>query len=385
MMTSRAGAASADVPFARPEYDEAEARAVAAVLASKWVSQGPKVAEFERRFADRVGAREAVATSSCTTALHLALIVAGIQPGDEVIVPSYTFIATANAVLYANAVPVFADIEADTWNLDPADVARRVTPRTRAVIVVHQFGLPARMQYDDLAKSGIRIIEDAACVVGGAYDGRPVGSRGFPACWSFHPRKTISTGEGGMITTDDSAAASHARQLRSFAANVSDHARHQAGGVVFEEYHELGFNYRMTDLQAAIGIEQLAKLDRFLAARARVARRYDAAFKPLDGVDVPAQPPYATHTYQTYAIRLRGRTAAERDAILCELVARGISCRRGIAPVHLEPFYRQMKTASLPVTEEIADTSLLLPIFASLAEDDQTRVIEAVLDLVGRR
>lgn len=375
-----------EVPFSRPEYDDAEARAVAAVLASGWVSQGPKVAEFERRFAARVGAAEAIATTSCTTALHLALVLAGVAPGDEVIVPSYTFIATANAVLYAGATPRFAEIERDTWNLDPADVRRLVTPRTRAVLVVHQFGLPARMPYDDLAAAGIRIIEDAACVAGGFYDGRPVGSRPYDACWSFHPRKTISTGEGGMLTTQDPAAAARARQLRSFAASVSDQARHEARGVVFEEYRELGYNYRMTDLQAAIGIEQLGKLDRLLAARADIARRYDAAFGSLPGVLVPARPAYATHTYQTYGIRFDGLNAEARDGMLRALVGRGISCRRGISPVHLEPLYLdRFGKMSLPISEDVSASSILLPMFASLSDEDQARVIDAVCAVVRTR
>ena len=375
-----------EIPFSRPEYDDAEARAVAAVLATGWVSQGPKVAEFECRFATLVGARVAVATSSCTTALHLALIVAGVGPGDEVICPSYTFIATSNAVLYAQATPVFADIDRDTWNMDPEDVARRITPRTKAVIVVHQFGLPAPMAaYDQMARKGVAIIEDAACVVGGTYDGRPVGSRGFTACFSFHPRKTISTGEGGMLTTDDPDLAERARQLRSFSASVSDRARHEARGIVFEEYRELGYNYRLTDIQAAVGIEQLAKLDRLLAARRRIAARYDDAFSKIPGVRVPATPAGVTHTYQTYGIRLPGRTAADRDALIRALVERGVSCRRGIAPVHLEPLYvARFGPNTLAASEEVSDTSLLLPMFASLSDTDQTRVISAVTELLGR-
>jgi perosamine synthetase len=382
-MTS--GTSVREIPFSRPDYDEAEARAVAAVLATGWVSQGPRVAEFENRFAARVGAPHAVATSSCTTALHLALILAGVQPGDEVIVPSYTFIATANAVLYAQAVPVFAEIEADTWNLDPTDVRRRVTPLTRAVIVVHQFGLPARMDYADLESRGVRIIEDAACAAGATYEGRPIGSSGYPACWSFHPRKTISTGEGGMLTLHDAEPADRARRLRSFAASVSDRQRHEARGLVVEEYAELGYNYRMTDVQAAIGLEQLAKLDRLLAARARLARTYDAAFAGFDDVEVPARPAYASHTYQTYGIRLRGRTAAERDAVLRYLVERGVACRRGIAPVHREPLYAsRFNPASLPTTDEVSATTVLLPMFASLADDDQRRVIDTVRHAVAR-
>jgi dTDP-4-amino-4,6-dideoxygalactose transaminase len=382
---SKATAPVREIPFSRPEFDDAETRAVAGVLASGWVTQGPKVAEFERRFAERVGAREAVATSSCTTALHLALLVSGVMPGDEVICPSYTFVATANAVLYAQAVPVFAEIERGTSNLDVEDVVRRVTPRTKAVIVVHQFGLPAPMgKYAELRARGIRIIEDAACVVGGTYDGRPVGSSGHPACFSFHPRKTISTGEGGMFTTDEPELAEHVRSLRSFSASVSDRARHEARGIVFEEYRELGYNYRMTDVQAAIGIEQLEKLDGLLAARARVAARYDAAFAALPAIVRPSCPPNATHTYQTYGIRLPGWTGERRDQLIRALVERGVSCRRGIAPIHLEPLYvERFGHTTLPVTEEVSATTLLLPMFASLSEADQSRVISAVTELVA--
>jgi perosamine synthetase len=382
---TNASAAVREIPFARPEFDEAEARAVAAVLATGWVTQGPKVTEFERRFAELVGAREAVATSSCTTALHLALLISGVKPGDEVICPSYTFVATANAVLYAQATPVFAEIDRDSWNLDPADVARRVTPRTKAVIVVHQFGLPAPMSaYRDALPRGIALIEDAACVVGGTYDGRPVGSAGHPACFSFHPRKTLSTGEGGMLTTDDAEWAEHARALRSFSASISDHARHEARGIVFEEYRELGYNYRMTDVQAAIGIEQLAKLPGLLARRARVAARYDSAFAARSAIVPPAAPANATHTYQTYGIRLPGWTAERRDDLIRALVQRGISCRRGIAPIHQEPLYvDRFGPAVLPVTEEVSATTILLPMFAALTEDDQSRVIAAVMELVA--
>lgn len=386
MTNNPAAPAVTEIPFSRPEYDQAEARAVAEVLATGWVSQGPRVAEFERRFAARAGAAHGVATTSCTTALHLALIIAGVGPGDEVICPSYTFIATANAVLYAGATPVFAEVEPDTSNLDAADVIRRVTPRTKAVIVVHQFGLATRLgPYAALADRGIAIIEDAACAAGASCDGRPVGSHGYTACWSFHPRKTISTGEGGMLTTDDSAIAERARRLRSFAASVSDHARHAARGVVAEEYRELGYNYRLTDVQAAIGIEQLAKLDRLLAARRRLAARYDRAFEAIASIEVPARPPYTLHTYQTYGIRMVGASAAIRDQTLRGLVERGISCRRGIAPVHLEPLYLgRYGRQSLPVTEQLSESTILLPMFSSLPDGDQARVIDAVSELVTR-
>jgi len=375
-----------EIPFSRPEFDEAEARAVAEVLASGWVAQGPKVAQFEDLFAERVGARHAVATTSCTTALHLALVVAGIGPGDEVICPSYSFIATANAILFAGATPIFADIEPDTWNIDPRDVEKRVTPRTKAILPVHQVGLAADLDgLKRFAGRGFTIIEDAACAIGSTHHGRPVGASGNIACFSFHPRKTISTGEGGMLTTDDGDIAERARQLRSHAASVSALSRHQAKGVVFEEYRELGFNYRMSDLQAAVGVEQMKKLDGLLARRRAIAERYNHAFGSLHEAVIPASPTYASHAYQSYGICLTPAFGGRRDDVLRELVALGVSCRRGIPPIHLEPLYaNRFGPISLPVTERVAARTIFLPIYASLSDADQHRVIDAVVGLVTR-
>jgi dTDP-4-amino-4,6-dideoxygalactose transaminase len=316
--------------------------------------------------------------------LHLALHLAGVGPGDEVICPSYSFVATANAVRYAGATPVFADIEPDTWNLDPDDALRRITPRTKAVLPVHQVGLAADLdRFAPFAARGIAIVEDAACAIGSLYRGRPIGSHGHLTCFSFHPRKTISVGEGGMLMTDDAAVADAARSLRSHGASISDRARHGAGGMVFEEYRELGYNYRMTDIQAAIGIAQLGKLDRLLRRRQEIARAYDAAFASTAAIQVPARPAYAEHAYQSYAIRLTDKSVLTRDAVMRELIAAGISCRRGIPPIHREPLYRDHASVSLPVTDDVSARSLFLPIFAALSEEDQHRVVDAVLRLVG--
>ena len=369
-----------EIPFARPEFDDAEVRAVAEVLKSGWASQGPMVARFEDAFAVRVGARHAVATSSCTTALHLALVLAGVGPGDEVICPSYSFIATANAVLYAGATPVFADIERDTWNIDPDDACARVSARTRAVLPVHQVGLAADLdRLKPLVAHGVSIVEDAACGLGSTYKGRPVGSSANLACFSFHPRKSISTGEGGMITTDDFEVAERARRLRSHGASVSALSRHESKGLVFEQYGELGFNYRMSDVQAAIGVAQLPKLDGLLARRRAIADRYDAAFGTLREARLPARPAYAGHAFQSYGLVLTPECHLHRDEVLSALIDAGISCRRGIPPIHLEPLYRErFGSTSLPVTEDIASRSLFLPMYASLTEGDQDRVIDAV-------
>ena len=373
------------IPFARPEFDQAELHAVADVLSSGWASQGPAVARFEELFAARVGARYAVAVSSCTTALHLALLLAGVEPGDEVICPSYSFIATANAVLYAGGTPVFADIDEDTWNIDAADAIGRVTPRTKVIMPVHQVGLAADLDAFTPLPASVSIVEDAACAIGSTYSGRPIGSHGHLACFSFHPRKTLSTGEGGMITTDRPDIAERARRLRSHGASVSAHARHQSNGTVFEEYTELGFNYRLSDILAAVGIAQCAKVDGFLARRRAVAERYDAAFAGLPQLRVPARPPYAGHAFQSYGVRLTDACDRSRDDIMRGLIERGVSCRRGIPPIHLEPLYRNRFGAiSLPVTERVAARSIFLPMFASLCQSDQDRVIDAVVELVTR-
>jgi dTDP-4-amino-4,6-dideoxygalactose transaminase len=370
------------IPLSRTEFGDAEARAVADVLASGWVTQGPKVAEFERVVAERVGSTHAVATTSCTTALHLGLLAAGVGPGDEVICPSYSFIATANAVLYTGATPVFADIDPRTWNIDPRDVESRVTSKTRAVLAVHQVGLAADLRGLGAAlRPGIALIEDAACAIGSTYEGRPIGSHGHTVCFSFHPRKSISTGEGGMLTTNDDTVARHVRLLRSHGASVSDLERHRAHGVVFEEYRELGYNYRMPDIQGAIGIEQMKRLDDLLSRRRAVAQRYNAAFRDVEQIETPAEPEYARHTYQSYLIRLRPSCAVSRDEMIGRLVERGISCRRGIPPIHLEPLYRRSGDVSLPVTEAVSAESLFLPMFASLPEMDQARVIDAVVTI----
>jgi perosamine synthetase len=374
-----------DIPFAKPEFDDAEAQAVADVLRSGWVSQGPAVERFERIFAERVDARHAVATSSCTTALHLALVLAGVGPGDEVICPSYTFIATSNAVLYTGATPVFADIEGDTWNIDPTDVVKRLSSRTKAIIAVDQVGLPADLsRLISLVPKNISIVEDAACAIGSRYDGRPVGSQGELVCFSFHPRKTISTGEGGMLTTSDARIAERARGLRSHGASISAFSRHDAKGLIFEEYTELGYNYRMSDVQAAIGIAQMQKLDALLAKRRAIAERYDSAFSGLAEVVIPPKPVYAVHSYQSYGLMLTSASRISRDELLRELAAGGISSRRGIPPIHLEPLYKSRYPAVLPVTEKVAATSIFLPMYASLSAADQSRVIEAVTDRLTR-
>src|SRR5207245_165952 len=295
-----------NIPITKPALTEEEARAPFESIKSGWVTQGPKVAEFEKAVATYVGAQQGIATTSCTTGLHLALASIGVGPGDEVIVPSFTFIASANAILYTGAPAWFCEIDPRTYTADPADVERRITKRTKAIMPVDQIGLACDIgAMNDVAqRHGVKVIEDAAPAIGASYRGRRVGSNAHQTVFSFHPRKVITTGEGGMITTDDEALAARARRLRAHAMSVSDLDRHRSDRVILEEYHELGFNYRMTDIQASIGLVQLRRLDELLRIRVAKAARYNAELAAIRGLAVPYTPPYATHTYQSYCVRL---------------------------------------------------------------------------------
>jgi len=369
------------VPFLKPWLGEEEAAAVREVILNGWISLGPKAAAFEAGVAAFVGARYAVATNAATTALHLALIVAGVQPGDEVLCPSFTCMATINAVLVAGAVPRFVDIEPRTYNMDVQDTEARVAEPTRAILLVDQIGLPADLDaFRALAqRRGLILVEDAATALGARYKGRGVGGCGVPACFSFHPRKMITTGEGGMLVTDDAAAAERARILRSTGASVSDLVRHQAKGTILQEYHEAGFNYRLTDMQAAMGLVQLTKLPAMIAARQAQARFYDEALARIEDVEPPYVPDYAEHAYSSYCIRLRPTAPVSAHDVVVRMAELGISCRHGIQPLHHEPYFRErMAGLLLPETEAAARTTLFLPIYPGLSEGDQQRVVDAL-------
>ena len=371
------------IPVMRPLLGEEEVEAVAEAVRSGWVAQGPRVARFEQAFAERIGAAQGVAVSSCTTGLHLALYVLGLQPGDEVIVPSLSFIATANAVRYCGATPVFADVDATTGNLTPGTIAAVRSDRTRAVLLVHQGGVPADVRA--VEAMGIPVIEDAACAAGSNYRGRPVGAGATLAAWSFHPRKLITTGEGGMLTTDDAELAARLRRLREHGMSVSATDRHAAGSkVIVEEYVETGFNYRLTDVQAAIGLVQLGRLDGIIARRRELAARYhELLADALPGFRTVRDPEYGETNYQSFWVELPDDCSVQRNDVLTDLAAAGVSGRRGIMAAHLEPAYAGHPHAPLPVTERLTARTLILPLHHELTDDEQRHVVDALTSAVA--
>jgi dTDP-4-amino-4,6-dideoxygalactose transaminase len=368
------------IPIMKPWLGEEEARAAAEAVASGWVAQGPRVAAFEEAVARRVGAAHGVAVSSCTTALHLSLVVLGVGPDDEVVVPSLSFIATANVPLYVGARPVFADVEPDTLNLSADTIKQVMTPRTRAVILVHQAGVPADIDAvhalcDPL---GVAVIEDAACAIGSTYRGRPIGAGSDLVAFSFHPRKVITTGEGGMVMTSRADWAERLRRLREHGMNVSAAARHAAASPVLERYLETGYNYRMTDIQAAVGLVQLGRLDAILARRRELAARYREQLAALPEVAMSDDPPYGRTNFQSFWVELRGGFPVGRDELLQGLMTQGISARRGIMAAHLEPAFAGFPRSELAVTERLTSRSLLLPLFHTMTTQQQDWVVEIV-------
>jgi dTDP-4-amino-4,6-dideoxygalactose transaminase len=374
------------VPVMVPWLGAQEARAAADAVMSGWVAQGPRVAEFERRFAERVGAAHGVAVSSCTTALHLSLVTLDIGPGDEVVVPSLSFVATANAVRYTGARPVFADVEEATGNVTAASVEAVCTPATRAVIAVHQAGVPADVRALRAAcgRLGVALVEDAACAAGATVGGEPVGRGALLAAWSFHPRKLLTTGEGGMVTTDDEGWAARLRRLREHGMNASAAQRHASATPVLESYLETGFNYRMTDIQAAVGLVQLGKLDAMVARRRELAGRYDALLAGVPGLRPVRDPAYGRGNFQSYWVLPDPGFPVDRDGLLTALAEAGVSARRGIMAAHLEPAYRGHPHGPLPVTERLSRNSLILPLFHTMTAGQQDRVV-AVLREAAKR
>ena len=382
------------LPLMLPLLGEAEAEAARRAILSGWVTQGPEVSAFEKEFAMLVGAPYACAVSNCTAALHLCLLAAGVQPGDEVITVSHSFVATANAIRYCNATPVFCDVEQATANLDPVELERALSPRTRAILCVHQMGMPCDLRaiLTFARTRGLPVIEDAACAIGSEYlhdaewelIGRP---RGDIAAFSFHPRKILTTGDGGMITTRNSEWDQKVRLLRQHGMTVSDRARHTASEVVFEDYALCGFNYRMTDIQAAVGREQLRRLPEIVERRRALASTYCRLLAAVPEIEIVREPKWARSNWQSFRVLLP--EGVSQRAMMQHMLNRGIATRRGICNAHQEPAYRASpgsfrQASSLACSELLRDRSVILPLFHQMTLEDQETVVGALASALPR-
>ena len=374
------------IPIAKPYITPDEAQAAYDTILTGWITQGPRVAEFEEKFASYTGAKYAVAVSNCTTALHLCMIVAGIKEGDEVICPSMSYIATANSIKYVGAKPVFAEVDTTTYNLNVKDVEKRITPRTKAILLVHQIGMPADIDaFRELAdKHKLVLIEDAACAAGSKYKGAAIGSHSELVCFSFHPRKVISTGDGGMITTNNEEYAKRMKLLRQHGMSVNDRVRHGSSKLIFEDHVEVGYNYRMTDIQAAVGIKQLEKLDWIVEERRKIANKYNEAFAGIEFLQLPIESEGYFTNYQSYSIYLKPNCPVERNDLMQRLLDDGISTRRGIMTAHRETAYKdECAGLSLPVTEDACDRSIVLPLYVPMKDEEVEEVIAKVKKHLG--
>jgi perosamine synthetase len=387
------------IPIARPFIGDDELQAVAAVLRSGWVTQGPEVVAFEKEFAEWVGAKYACAASSCTTALHLALLAIGVGVDDEVITVSHSFIATANTIRYCGATPIFVDIQPDTYNIDPSLIEKVITDRTRAILCVHQMGMPCDIKaiLDVASRHSVHVVEDAACAAGseifwnGAWEkiGKP---HGDVACFSFHPRKAITTGDGGMIITSNRDWDARLRLLRQHGMDVPDTSRHAAKEVIFESYPILGYNYRMTDIQAAVGREQLKRLTEITARRRFLAQRYEELLADCRGLELPLEPDWARSNWQSFCVRLANRY--DQKQVMQKMLDLGISTRRGIMCAHREAAYTPATWScgvrrdlcgcahdtceNLQASEEAQDHAIVLPLYHNMTLEDQDLVVAAL-------
>jgi dTDP-4-amino-4,6-dideoxygalactose transaminase len=367
------------IPVAKPFLGKEEAQLAYDTILTNWVTQGPRVAEFEEKFASYVGSKYAVAVSNCTTALHLAMIVAGVGEGDEVICPSMSYIATANCIKYVNAKPVFAEVNPVTYNIDAADVVKKITSKTKAILIVHQIGMPADIDAFRAIcdEHNLILIEDAACAAGSSYKGKKIGSHSDLVCFSFHPRKVITTGDGGMVTTSNEAYYNRIKLLRQHGMSVNDRVRHLSDKVIIEDHLEVGFNYRMTDIQAAVGIKQLERLDGLIEERRKIAHRYQKELADLSMIRLPEEPEGFFTSYQSFSIYLKPECSLGRNDVMQKMLDAGISTRRGVMTSHRESAYaEECKGLSLPMSEEASDRSIVLPLYVPMSDEEVSYVIK---------
>ena len=389
------------IPIARTSLTEGEINSVLEPLRSGWLVQGPKVREFEDKWSAFTGAEHSIAVTSCTTALHLSLAALGFGPGDEAIVPAFTWISTANVVEHLGGTVAFCDIDLNTFNIDPAQIEEKITPRTKAILPVHLFGLAAHMSTINriAAKHGLWVVEDAACGFGARYHGQHVGTLGDTGCFSFHPRKAITTGEGGMITTNNAVLAEKLRRLRDHGAAVSDLQRHMgARPYLLADHPDAGYNQRMTDIQAALGSAQMARANEIIEERQRLAARYDQAIAKLAWLQTPAKLTQYEHGYQSYPCLFQpecakaaaaDRNTSEmkaineaRNAWMDQLQQAGISTRPATHAVHMLSFYQQkygLQPEDFPNAFAANDCSISLPLFHGMTQEEQDFVLATVL------
>jgi perosamine synthetase len=368
------------IPIAKPYMTKDEAQAAYDTILTGWITQGPRVQEFEEKFASYVGSKYAIAVSNCTTALHLAMILAEVKPGDEVICPSMSYIATANAITYVGGIPVFAEVNED-YNLDINHVKSLLSPRTKAILIVHQIGMPADIDaFNVLCKEkNLVLVEDAACAIGSSYKGKKIGSHSDLVCFSFHPRKVISTGDGGMITTPRADFSERLKLLRQHGMSVNDRVRHNSDKVIFEDHVEIGYNYRLTDIQASIGIKQLEKLDWIVEERRKIAMFYLDAFKDIPAIRLPVEKPGYFSNYQSFSMFIKPESGISRNQLMQQLLDKGISTRRGVICSHKETAYRSMyNNLKLPVSEGLQDNSIIIPLYVPMDKKDMEAVVNQI-------
>jgi dTDP-4-amino-4,6-dideoxygalactose transaminase len=373
------------IPIAKPYLNQEDAQAAYDVIMSGWITQGPRVQEFEEKFAAYTGAKHAVAVSNCTTGLHLAMIVAGIGSGDEVICPSMSYIATANSIMYVGAKPVFAEVHPETYNLDVADAEQRITSKTKAILLVHQIGMPADIDaFRALCdKHNLVLIEDAACAAGSSYKGKKIGSHSDLVCFSFHPRKVISTGDGGMVTTNNEAFAERMKLLRQHGMSVNAGARHGATKIIFEDHLEVAYNYRMTDIQAAVGIKQLEKLDWIVEERRKIANHYLTELADIACIRLPKEENGYFTNWQSFSIYIKPEAPLSRNELMQALLDNGVASRRGVMTSHRETAYKEYcKGLSLPKTEDACDRSIIIPLYVPMSDDDINEIIHCLRELL---